>query len=325
MRNFCSLAGLVIAAAALSLAQDGGGSSKSASPPARTEIRLADGSTVHAAFLQEHVDVQTRYGLLRVPAADIRRIEFGLHPPARLADQIAIALKLLGSDVHAERDRASAELREAGHFARPGLALAAKSPDPEVARRAAELLAGILERTSPELLAIGADDVVHTAGFPVVGRIANPTLQCRSPILGALSLKLAELRTLHVRHGPATVELQLDAAKYGSDVDQWLETTIAVDPGLNLSATAVGQVDLYPQTPGQYVAGPKGYNAVGRGGTFMSGSLVGRIGENGKPFLIGERCEMRGAEGKLYLHITPSQWNTAPGGAFVVRIHTVLR
>jgi hypothetical protein len=87
--------------------------------------------------------------------------------------------------------------------------------------------------------------------------------------------------------------------------------------------TGDGQVDLWPMGPGQYLASPKGFNTPGKGGHFQAGALVGRVGETGKAFLIGERYEgTPGEEGKLYLQITPSPWNNASSGCYRVRINT---
>ncbi len=115
----------------------------------------------------------------------------------------------------------------------------------------------------------------------------------------------------------------IDAAKHGSSLDQWLDTGISVDAQLKLNITSQGTVDLWPQTPGQYVAQPRGYNTPGKGGAFLAGALVGRIGESGRTFLIGERFETTpNDEGKLYLQVIPSPWNNGSTGTYRVRILT---
>jgi hypothetical protein len=80
-----------------------------------------------------------------------------------------------------------------------------------------------------------------------------------------------------------------------------------------------GQVDLWPQTPGQYMTGPAGYEA-GRPG-HLPGMLLGKIGENGKVFVIGERYDgTPGQDGKLFLHIVPSPWGNPSTGGYAVRV-----
>jgi hypothetical protein len=71
------------------------------------------------------------------------------------------------------------------------------------------------------------------------------------------------------------------------------------------------------------MAAPKGYNTAGKGGQFMAGALVGRIGDNGKAFFIGDRYDAAVTEeGKLFLLIIPSPWNNASTGQYRVRIQT---
>src|SRR4051794_33011093 len=64
------------------------------------EVRFGDGSVVRMNLLQEQLEVTTKYGKLSVPVADIRRIEFGMHMPGGLGEQIGTSIKLLGSEVY---------------------------------------------------------------------------------------------------------------------------------------------------------------------------------------------------------------------------------
>jgi hypothetical protein len=99
-----------------------------------------------------------------------------------------------------------------------------------------------------------------------------------------------------------------------------METSVALERDAPLRISAGGQVDLWPATPGQYMTTPKGYgNAVPP--AFSAGSLVGKVGENGTPFLIGEKYDGKAsASGKLYLHIIPSHWGNASTGTYDVKI-----
>jgi hypothetical protein len=312
---------LVLSLPALGTAQEPANTKE---PTAKiAEVRFADGSVVRMSLLQENLDVMTRYGKLTIPVGEIRRIEFGMHLPGGLSEQINTSIKLLGSEVFRDRDGASKDLLQAGHWACPSLHKACKSTDAETAQRATQLLKQISEKVSPELLRLKEDDVIHTNEFSLVGRVLSTTIKAQSPHFGEVSLKLSDLRALLVRQPCNTGELVVDAAKYGCEPTQWLDTGVSVDPSMRLLIVVSGQVDLWPQTPGQYIASPKGYTAVGKGGPFMAGSLIGRIGENGKPFLVGERYETPvGEEGKLFLHIVPSPWNSPSVGTFHVRVHT---
>src|SRR5262245_59794993 len=62
---------------------------------------------------------------------------------------------------------------------------------------------------------------------------------------------------------------------------------------------------------------------AGKGSTYMAGALVGRVGDAGKIFLIGERYDgSPGDEGRLWMQIVPSPWNNASTGSYRVRVTT---
>ena len=310
---------VTLAVSSRSLAQDQPVSSR----PTVAEVRFNDGSIVRMTLLQSDLEVATKYGKLQIPLAEIRRVEFGLHVPPDVNQQINQSIKRLASDVYKERDCASKELMQVGHFAFPSLQKAARSGDQEVAYRAVSLIKQISERTAPELLRLRKEDVIHTSEFTVIGRISSQSIKAHSTHFGDVNLKLSELRTMHLRQQGGKQELIVDASKHGSALDQWCDTGVIVDAGQRMVITSEGQVDLWPQGPGQYVALPKGYNTAGKGGQYLAGALIGRVGESGKTFLIGERYEGSASdEGKLYLQIVPSPWNNASTGQYRVRLQT---
>lgn len=311
---------VALAASARSLAQE---STPSTSRPSIAEVRFSDGSVVRMTLQQDSLEVQTKYGKLNIPMAEVRRVEFGLHVPHDMNLQITQSIKRLASDVYKERDVASKDLVQVGHFAFPSLQRASRSGDSEVAYRAVSLIKQISERTSPDLLKLREEDVIHTSEFTIIGKITSQSIKAHSPHFGNVSLKLSELRTMHVRQHGGKSEMIVDAAKHGSALDQWCDSGVVVDAGQRLLVNAEGQVDLWPQGPGQYMAAPKGYNTAGKGGQFMAGALVARIGEAGKTFFVGDRYDgMMNEEGKLYLQIVPSPWNNASTGTYRVRIQT---
>src|SRR5260370_34578892 len=106
------------------LAQDKPASS---ARPNLAEVRFGDGSLVRMTLLEENLDVQTKYGNLTIPLSEVRRVEFGLHVPPEVHQQINDSIKRLASDVYKERDGASKDLIQAGHFAYPMLQKATKS------------------------------------------------------------------------------------------------------------------------------------------------------------------------------------------------------
>lgn len=313
--------GAVLMATHLSPAQSEG--SKEVPRPNQAEVRFGDGSLVRVTVLQDTLDVMTRYGKLTIPIREIRRIDFGLHLPQGVDAQIDTAIKQLSSEAYREREDAVKNLVHLGPMAYPFLQRASRNPDLEVSQRAATVMKRIADKSTPEALRLKEEDCILTHEFPVIGRILSPSIRVHSLHFGELALKLSDLRTLYVRGQHTEGELVVDAAKFGSAPDQWLDSGLMVDGSTRLVISGEGQVDLWPQGPGQYVTTPKGYTAAGKGGTFMAGSLLARIGENGKAFFVGERYE--GApteEGKVYFHIVPSPWNNASTGIYRVRLRT---
>ncbi len=311
--------GAVVLTAGLGLAQGPG--KKDVPRPNLAEVRFTDGSLVRMTLLQDDLEVMTKYGKLTIPIREIRRIDFGLHLPEGVGQHIDQSIKQLGSETYRDRDEAVKHLVHYGPLAYPFLQKASGSPDPEVAQRVSGVMKRISEKNLPENLRIKEDDLIQTVEFPVIGRILPATLKAHSAHFGALALKLSDLRTMFIRGNTGDSEVVVDAAKHGSAPDQWLDSGVVVDPSQRLVITAEGQVDLWPQGPGQYLTTPKGYTTAGKGGNFMAGALIAKIGDNGKPFQVGERYEgAPSEEGKIYFHIVPSPWNNASAGTYTVRI-----
>jgi hypothetical protein len=303
---------------------------KSATEGKGAEVRFVNGSTVFVSILQEPIEVQTPFGKLTVPPTEIRSIEFGLHLPEGTEAKIQEALKLLASTQYRARDAAVKELASLGSYAYPALQRATKSKEPEVAQRASAAIKLIEAKVPARQLRLKEDDLVRTTKFDIVGRIVTPAIKARAEYFGDLSLKPHQLFAIRWLEVAGETEVVVDAARYGSAHGQWMDSGVQVDPHLDLNIAVTGLVDLWPQGPGQYMSGPTGLpNAqpVRRPGMAAGdalaapGALVGRVGEDGQMFVIGDRYSGRPARsGKLYLHIGPSPWNNASTGTYRVRI-----
>jgi hypothetical protein len=305
---------------------------KGAEKKDEAEVQFANGSSVRMSIVQEKVEVLTRYGKLAIPLSEIQRIEFGVHLRPETALKVDAALFKLASIQFAEREEGTRELIALGADAYPAVLKAQKSSDQEVARRAEKILVAIRSNVPEKDLRSREEDIVVTPGFTVVGRILTPTLKGKSEYFGDVSLQLPQLRHLRPLRNPGEQSFIVDAALYGSAHGSWLETNVTVESGTSLQITATGTIDIYPQTPGQYLSGPKGYgNNLLTPGTKVvatqanlrnySGALFGRVGEAAEAFYIGERYDgAPGREGKLYLHIVPSPWNNASTGTYQVKV-----
>jgi hypothetical protein len=304
---------------------------KTPRPTTEVEISFANGSLVRMVLADAPVEVLTDYGKLSIPARDLKRVEFGVHLPEGLEKQLAQTVAELGSENFRVRETATTSLLKHGGLAIPSLLEAGKSTDIELSKRAKALLAKLQQALPKKEFRTSDGDTIVTPKFTIVGKILTPTLKAETEYFGAVTLDLVKLRKLRSTETPAELVLQLDAAKYGGQALQWLKTEFELDGRNKLVVAASGQVDLWPEGGGggfvgQYMSSPRGFgNAPGFGRVgrqnFLPGALIGKVGESGAPFLIGEAYDgSPSGEGALFLQIVPSPWNNEASGAYQVKI-----
>lgn len=316
-----------------------------ADPPRKTgptgyELKFADGTTVQAVLADTSVVVATKYGKLTVPLADVKRIEFGFRFPEGMQAKVETVVADLGSKEFAARDKASKDILTFGEFALPALRRAMKSDSPEVVTRAQTAHEKLVKSLPAEVVELRDYDVLHTADGPIRGVIETTGFKAKTKYFGETTLSLADLRDLRPVGQSARDEFTLSADKHAKlRWVAWHETGVDVTASTTLDISVSGRIDQWPQSPGQYMAGPGGSNGfvAGPGGggggpgvpggfpgaqQFKSGAVYGKIGENGTPFLIGEAYKGKPNEkGKLYLIIAPSHWgNDNCTGEFTVKL-----
>jgi hypothetical protein len=306
--------------AATALAQTEKSETRNAPRPNEVEVRLNDTSTIRMIIVQELVEVETAFGKLSVPTKHIRRIEFGLRLPDETARKIEAALKKFSSDSFDQREAATKELIGIGGPAYPALRDAADSPDAETSQRAKAAMRKIRESTPASQLPTTLTDRVETGLFTMVGRIITPTVKGRWQ-KGDVEFTVAEMRSIRWLSANTEVAVTIDATKYGTG-SQWMDTGVLVENDVGLVITAAGQVNLNQDGGGEFVTGPQGNSNWGRRGPYPPGALLGRIGDKGNVFQIGEKYEgSPNQEGKLFLQIAPSPWNQSTGN-YKVKITT---
>jgi hypothetical protein len=147
-------------------------------------------------LLDEKLELQTKYGVLSIPAADIRRIEFAPRIPPADAERISLAISRLSHPDYQIRERASAELLTFRERAYPFLLRATKSDNPEVSRRAEEAIRAIQSRVPAALLESREYDLVTTEDCKIVGRLTTAALRVHTTQFGEQLLRLSDLRVL---------------------------------------------------------------------------------------------------------------------------------
>lgn len=285
---------------------------------------LRDGSRIKVSTEITDLEIRTRYGKLAVPINEIRRIEFGVHYPDGVKSRIEKAISLLGSPIYKERENAERELLYFGSLSYP---LVAKSRmgkgvllELEKQKRSNKIL-GMLKTAYPESVKVSLEDTISTNDSVLKGEVVTDGWKVNSPLLGDFSLRLFAIKEVHVLSSLRDSEFELDAAVHNGSV--WLTAKRINGFGEKLSIACEGKIDLWPQGNGQYVTTPKGYTSNGVKFAFPAGSIIGKIGENGTPFLIGERLDnINTKEMDLYLTIVPSPWNNASEGTYKVKLKT---
>jgi LCCL domain len=169
---------------------------KAAKGHAAAEVRFLDGSNLKLTVLGENLEISTRYGELVIPVRDIRVVEFATRIPVKDAKQIATAIDNLGSSQFRTREAATAELLTFKEKAYAALLRAAKHADPEVVRRAGELLARLRETASDDILEVRDEDVVYTEDMKIAGLLRGTNLKVLTGQFGEQQLKMSDLHSL---------------------------------------------------------------------------------------------------------------------------------
>ena len=167
------------------------------------EARFNDGSALKLALRDPQVELTTPYGKLVIPANDIHRIEFGWRATPEVLSKVELAVVRLGSPAFKERESASAELFSLKEKSYPALVQAARHNDPEVVRRAEEILVRLREAVAEDVLEAPDYDIIHTKDSKIAGQLAATTLKVQTSQFGELQMKLTDARGLRSLAVPA--------------------------------------------------------------------------------------------------------------------------
>jgi hypothetical protein len=256
---------------------------REASQPVAVEVRFTDDSILKLTLREKELRLTTRYGQLRVPVSDLRYIDFATRIPDAAARRVEAAVANLGNPQYRVREAAGAELLKLREHAYPALLRAVKHKDPEVARRAEELVKQLREQVPPDQLAFRKDDVVRTVDSRITGRIEGEVIKASTFQFGEVRLKPGHMRSLHyteVAADPGNLEglrdlvgksfrFKVTGATDGPVYGTWVYTsdsalaTVAVHAGvLKPGQTGVVRVTL--------VAPPGGFNGSVQNGVTSS-------------------------------------------------------
>jgi hypothetical protein len=305
--------------------QDGAKKAASGGSAGNVEVRFADGGAMRMTIGEEHLQLVTPHGTLKIAVADIRRLDLATRIPETTLRQIELLIIDLGSPQFNMREKAGAELLALAEKAYPAVVRAAQSSDAETAKRAKDLAAKIRARVPAQRLRIREKDVVYTTDSTISGRLELGHFAARTQQFGSVQLKLMDVASMYFLGDGADVELKL-GGRYALNDEVWLDTQIEVTENGSITITATGEIDMYATGgyTGQYVGTPKGKKAWpgSNGLPYEPGTLIGRIGESGKVFTIKEHFEESApATGRLYLRAAGNPYNVTTLGEYTIKIH----
>jgi hypothetical protein len=183
-------------------AQPDSAKSPEASAP-EVEVRYIDESSMKLRLLDEKVELVTKHGVLMIPVADVRKVEFATRLSDDVAEKIGAAVHRLGHQDFKTREQATAALKNFRERAYPMLVKATRDGDPEVVRRSEELIRHIREKVPSTNLEPRGADVVYTEDSKITGKLATTVLRVHTFQFGEQRLKLADVRSLRSTSAPA--------------------------------------------------------------------------------------------------------------------------
>ena len=284
------------------------------STPAPPMFHMRDGTRLAGIPAKDSIKVKTAYGLLTVPMRELIKVRFCSSIDSGLSEKIAKLIQQLGHEEFDLREEASEQLSAIGIPALKALEEAQKSEDEEIKSRAEKISVKLEdnfeEPHEDELHLIpleGEEDEVETAEFTIKGQIEEQSFLAKTRY-GSLEFKRADILSI-VFQEPLVTRLSFEVpgstlAENGS----WFDSQADLGDGEEFKLKASGTITLASFNATK--CGPEGTQAIKRGTVsssfknFPTGSLLGKIGKSGKPFLVGSEYEgVVEKKGRLFLGI----------------------
>jgi len=167
--------------------------------PGEMHAEFSDQGNLPLTMLDQQLELETRFGKLTIPIAEIRKLELATRVAPELREKITAALDALGSENFAKREAATKELLGYREAAYPQLVQLSRASDQEVARRTLELVEKLRESLPAERLHARTADLVTTSDSIIAGTLTASKLKVRTKQFGEQELRLADLRSLSAR------------------------------------------------------------------------------------------------------------------------------
>lgn len=270
---------------------------KAPADPEVLRVHLMDGSQIGGKLAAKEIEVETSFGSLKIPVANIKSLTPGLGSHPKVTQDLTTLVEKLGSAVFGEREAAQKSLLEMGPSIRLQLERSANDPDTERKTRIKALLDEFdqMEADAAEDEANGAHkmierDTVETTDFTVVGRIVQQDFEIISKY-GSINAKLSDIRRVE-RAIAEKEELQKTVTVDGNSIIHrgLKDSGIRIERGDKITITAEGNLQMTPWG-NQAMSTPEGAQNFGWyvANKIAGGALVGKIGKSGQVFKIGTK------------------------------------
>lgn len=267
-----------------------GGDAPLPTPGEEIEVQFVDDSRMKLKLLDDKLELQTKHGTLKIAASDIKRIDFATRVPPDVAEAIASAVMRLGHADSQTRDRSMAELKTYRERAYPALVEATKGTDPEIVRRAEQLVRGIKAVVPAANLVQRETDIIHTEDSKIAGKLAVPSLRVKTFQFGEQVIKLTDLRSagphqaarIFEQAQPAPPSLMIYQGQFGKELTfsvtgaiqgtVWGTDVHTLDSSFPTAAVHAGKVQV-GQTANvtiRIIQAPQAFNGTTRNGVTSS-------------------------------------------------------
>lgn len=266
--------------------------------PKHIRLHLLDGSIITGDLSVSEITVDTAFGKLVVPVANIRSFAPGLDSYPKQIAELETLVNNLGSDDYKTREQSHKDLSAMGVKIQKELDRFANSENAEIKRHVGEILKEIEEQaeeaaddeeTPAEQPWIRLDTIV-TSDFTVVGKVSPKEFAIQSKY-GPLNVQLADVRMAERETG-VKESFRKNVVVDGANIAQrnFKSTGIRVQAGDKIVLKAEGSVVMSPWGSNA-ATGPDGGSNYGWyvPNQIPGGALVARIGEKGQIFKVGRQ------------------------------------
>ena len=245
------------------------------SAPTPPMFHMRDGTRLAGVPQAANIQIKTVYGLLTVPMSELVKIRFCSSLDSGLSEKITGLLHLLH------------ELCEQGRIVE----------DEEIKARAEKLVARLDEsieepdESDIHLVPLeGEEDEIETLEFTIKGKIEEKSFLVKTRY-GSLDFNRSDILSI-VFQEPLVTKLSFDVpGNTFAEKNKWFDSQADLAEGEEFKLRSSGTIILASLNGTK--CGPDGTRSVNRTSPssafkgFPTGSLVGKIGKTGKPFLVG--------------------------------------